>query len=68
MCLLVVMDTLFIFWFLRIFSSLTKIVVLLAQVIRDLGAFFMFIVLMLVFFSQIPSIIGMGNVRHPGPF
>ena len=68
MCLLVVMDTLFIFWFLRIFSSLTKIVVLLAQVFGGLRDFFMFIVLMLIFFSQIPSIIGMGNVRIPGPF
>lgn len=68
MCILVVMDMLFIFWFLRIFSSLTKIVVLLAQVFKDLGRFFMFIVLMLVFFSQVPSIIGMGNVRIPGPF
>lgn len=51
MCILVVMDTIFIFWFLRIFSSLTKIVVLLAQVLFGLRDFFMFIGLMLLFFS-----------------
>lgn len=49
------------FFFLRMFSSLTPIVVMITTVIYDLRIFMMFYTILILLFSQIFSVIGLGN-------
>jgi hypothetical protein len=57
------MITLKTFFFLRMFSSLTPIVVMLQNVIYDLRIFLFFYTIMLFFFSLLFAVLGMGNFK-----
>jgi len=52
------------FFFLRMFDSLTPIVVMITTVIFDLRIFLLFYTILIVLFSQIYAVIGLGNARH----
>ena len=56
------------FLFLRIFSSLSPIVNMLRNVIYDLRIFLTFYLIMVVLFSLLIGIIGVGNPKIPGEF
>lgn len=49
------------FFYLRIFKSLTQLVIMIETVIKDLTTFMIFFALILVSFSIILSILGFGN-------
>jgi hypothetical protein len=61
MCLMVINITVKTFFFLRIFPSLTPIVVMIQKVIYDLRIFLFFYTTMLFFFSLLFSVLGLGN-------
>ena len=63
MCFMILMITLKTFFFLRMFSSLTPIVVMLQNVIYDLRIFLFFYTIMLFFFSLLFAVLGMGNFK-----
>jgi hypothetical protein len=61
MCIIVIALLIKTFFFLRIFPTLTPIVVMLTEVIFDLRVFLMFYVILILFFSQIYAVLGLGN-------
>jgi len=61
MCLMVINITVKTFFFLRIFPSLTPIVVMIQKVIYDLRIFLFFYTTMLFFFSLLFCVLGLGN-------
>jgi hypothetical protein len=56
------------FFFLRIFMALSPIVTMLTKVISDLGIFLIFYVILIVLFSLLLGILGLGNRFIDGPF
>lgn len=56
------------FMFLRIFASLSPIVNMLRNVVYDLRIFLTFYVILVVLFSLLIGIIGVGNPKHPGKY
>ena len=61
MCVIVLALLVKTFFFLRIFPTLTPIVVMLSEVIYDLRVFLLFYVILISFFSQIFAVLGLGN-------
>jgi hypothetical protein len=61
-CILLIVKT---FFFLRIFPSLTPLVVMLTQVIGDLKAFMTFYAILIVMFSQFFCVLGIANYKNP---
>ena len=55
------------FFFLRIFESLSYIVTMIFQVISDLKVFLLFYFILLVIFSFVFAVLGVGN-KHFGEF
>ena len=51
------------FFFLRMFEALTPIVVMITTVIYDLRIFMLFYTILILLFSQIFSVIGLGNAN-----
>ena len=51
------------FFFLRMFETLTPIVVMITTVIYDLRIFMLFYTILILLFSQIFSVIGLGNAN-----
>lgn len=56
------------FFFLRIFESLSPIVTMLTNVIYDLRIFLLFYTILVVLFSLLLGVLGVGNVKVPGEF
>lgn len=52
------------FFFLRIFSTLTPLVVMLTSVFGDLRPFMLFYSILIVMLGQLYCILGLGNVMH----
>ena len=63
MCLMVINITVKSFFFMRIFPSLTPVVVMLSKVIYDLRIFLFFYGTLLFFFCLLYSVLGLGNDR-----
>ena len=68
MIIVVILALIKTFFFLRIFESLSPIVTMLQNVIYDLRIFLLFYTILLVLFSLLFGILGMGNVKIPGKF
>jgi hypothetical protein len=51
------------FFFLRIFETFTKLVIMIRNVMFDLKEFIMFYILLLTMFSVILGVLGVGNFR-----
>lgn len=51
------------FFFLRIFPTLTPIVVMLTNVIYDLRIFLFFYTILILLFSQLFAVLGLGNAQ-----
>ena len=64
MCIIVLLLIVKTFFFLRIFPSLTPLVVMLTQVIGDLKAFMTFYIILIVMFSQFFCVLGIANYRN----
>ena len=56
------------FFFLRIFDALSPIVTMLTNVIYDLRIFLFFYTILIVLFSLLLGILGIGNKNIPGGF
>lgn len=67
MCVIVIFLILKTFFFLRIFSNLTPIVVMLTNVIYDLRIFLFFYIILVFLFSQMYTVLGLGIVNQPMP-
>ena len=52
------------FFFLRIFASLTPLVVMLSNVFGDLRPFMLFYTILIVMLGQLYAVLGLGNVLH----
>ena len=52
------------FFFMRIFEQFTKLVIMIKNVIRDLQEFMIFYFLLLIMFSVILGVLGVGNFEH----
>ena len=61
MCIIVVLLITKTFFFLRIFPTLTPIVVMLTNVIFDLRIFLFFYFILILLFSQLFAVLGLGN-------
>jgi hypothetical protein len=68
MIIVVILALIKTFFFLRIFESLSPIVTMLTNVIYDLRIFLFFYTILLVLFSLLFGILGVGNVKVPGGF
>lgn len=62
MCVIVLLLTVKTFFFLRIFPTLTPIVVMLTNVFYDLRIFLLFYFILILLFSQLFAILGVGNL------
>lgn len=56
------------FFFLRIFEDLSPIVTMLTNVIIDLKVFLLFYTILIILFSLLIGILGVGNKNVPGEF
>ena len=56
------------FFYLRIFDRLSPIVTMLTKVIADLKIFMLFFFIMIIKFSLILDVMGIGNINIEGPF
>jgi len=56
------------FFFLRIFSKLSPIITMITKVMKDLQVFMFFFLILILKFSLIVDIMGIGNVNIDGPF
>lgn len=63
MCIIVCLLIMKTFFFLRIFPTLTPIVVMLTNVIWDLRIFLFFYVILILLFSQLFAVLGLGNAQ-----
>lgn len=63
MCIIVCLLIVKTFFFLRIFPTLTPIVVMLANVIWDLKIFLFFYTILILLFSQLFAVLGLGNAQ-----
>lgn len=63
MCIIVCLLICKTFFFLRIFPTLTPIVVMLTNVIWDLRIFLFFYVILILLFSQLFAVLGLGNAQ-----
>jgi hypothetical protein len=61
MCIIVVFIIIKTFFFLRIFPTLTPIIVMLKSVVYDLRIFLFFYIILISLFSQLFAILGLGN-------
>jgi len=63
MCIIVGLLIVKTFFFLRIFPTLTPIVVMLTNVIWDLKIFLLFYAILILLFSQLFAVLGLGNAQ-----
>ena len=63
MCIIVGLLIVKTFFFLRIFPTLTPIVVMLTNVIWDLKIFLLFYTILILLFSQLFAVLGLGNAQ-----
>ena len=56
------------FFYLRIFDDLSPIVTMIARVVRDLGVFMLFFVILIIMFSVLLDILGLSNRTVDGYF
>ena len=66
MCILVLTLLAKTFFFLRIFPTLTPIVVMITEVVYDLRIFLVFYIILLAAFSNIFAVLGLGNYNGNG--
>lgn len=52
------------FFFLRIFGTLTPLVVMLTNVFGDLRPFMLFYTILIIMLGQLYAVIGLGNALH----
>lgn len=52
------------FFFMRIFEQFTKLVIMIKNVISDLREFMIFYFILLIMFSVILGVLGVGNYEH----
>jgi hypothetical protein len=68
MTVILLMQILKSFFFLRIFMWLSYIVTMINTVVYDLRVFALFFVILIVLFSMVFAVIGAGNQNVPGEF
>jgi len=56
------------FFFMRIFNTLSYIVTMIHTVIWDLRVFLFFYFILIVLFSMVFAVLGVGNANVPGDF
>ena len=56
------------FFFMRIFSKLSYIVTMINTVVYDLRVFLFFYFILIVLFSMVFAVLGVGNHKVPGEF
>jgi hypothetical protein len=61
MCIIVIFMIVKTFFFLRIYPTLTPIIVMLKNVVWDLKIFLFFYLILITLFSQLLAVIGLGN-------
>jgi hypothetical protein len=61
MCIIVVFLVIKTFFFLRIYPTLTPIIVMLKRVVYDLRIFLFFYLILITLFSQLLAVLGLGN-------
>ena len=61
MCIIVVFLIIKTFFFLRIYPTLTPIIVMLKCVVYDLRIFLFFYAILITLFSQLLAVLGLGN-------
>ena len=65
MCFIVVFLIIKTFFFLRIYPTLTPIIVMLKSVVYDLRIFLFFYIILISLFSQLLAVVGLGNKYDP---
>jgi hypothetical protein len=64
MCIIILLLLVKTFFFLRIFATLTPLVVMLTSVFGDLRPFMLFYTILIIMLGQLYCILGLGNVMH----
>lgn len=68
MCIIIILLIVKTFFFMRIFPSLTPLVVMLTSVFADLKAFMTFYTILIIMLGQLYAIIGLANAMKKGKF